>query len=353
MTNLTVLAAGDHFVLPRLLTGAVRAEVGAGADIAELTLPWPDVPFGRVAEVEEASGTEEELIAALQSRRVLVTQLAPVTGRVLDACPDLELVAVCRGGPVNVNVEAASRHGVRVAYAPGRNAAATAELTVALILAVIRRLPALHGSLRGGTWRGEFFRYDECGIEVEDTTVGLVGYGAVGSRVASAIRALGGHVLVHDPYVDDDALAGVAERAATLEDLMGRARIVSLHARVTPETRGLVGRAALARLPEGSYLVNCARGGLLDYDAACDALASGRLAGAAFDVYAQEPPPAGHRLFQLARDGHNVITTPHVAGASRAVAEKAARIVAAEVARFAKGEELEHLANPEASASQR
>ncbi|MEV0600489.1 2-hydroxyacid dehydrogenase [Streptomyces sp. NPDC050315] len=338
----TVLAAGDHFVLPRLLTEQVDAATGGAAEVRELLLPWPHTPFGPVAEVREASGSEDEMIEALQGARVCVTQLAPLTERILANCPDLELFCASRGGPVNANLDAATRHGVAVCYAPGRNAVATAEHTLALILAAARGLGDVHTDLRRGVWRGDYFDYDNCGIEIEGATVGLVGFGAVGSRVAKVLLALGATVLVHDPYADPERLAGIAEQVS-LEELLTRSRIVSLHARVTEETTGMIGRKQLDLLPEGSVLVNCARGALMDYDAACDALATGRLAAAGFDVFPEEPVPDGSPL--LTAPG--VVLTPHIAGGSQGVAHKAARIVAGEVGRFLRGEPLAHCANPE------
>ncbi|MFC5143620.1 2-hydroxyacid dehydrogenase [Streptomyces aureoversilis] len=343
----TVLAAGDHFVLPRLLTEELRAAAPeAPLDVRELTLPWPHTPFGPVAEVDEASGTEDALIEALRGVRVCVTQMAPLTERVLKACPDLELFCISRGGPVNANLAAATRHGVAVSYAPGRNATATAEHTLALLLAAARGIGDVHTDLKRGAWRGDYYDYDACGIEIEGCVVGLVGFGAIGSRVARVLVAMGARVLVHDPYVPAEALAGLAEQV-TLEELLHRSRIVSLHARVTDETLGMIGRAQIAAMPRGSVLVNCARGALVDYDAVCDALESGHLAGAGFDVFPAEPVPAGARL--LSAPG--VVLTPHIAGGSRQVAHKAARIVAAEVSRFLDGKPLAHCANPEVLAA--
>ncbi|MEU7281158.1 2-hydroxyacid dehydrogenase [Streptomyces sp. NPDC045431] len=339
----TVLAAGDHFVLPRLLTEELRAATpAADLDVRELGLPWPHTPFGTVAEVDEASGTEDELIEALRGVRICLTQMAPLTERILKACPDLELFCVSRGGPVNANLEAATRHGVAVCYAPGRNAVATAEHTLALILAAARGIGDVHTDLRHGTWRGDYYDYDRCGIEIDGAVVGLVGFGAIGSRVARVLVAMGAKVLVHDPYVTPEAVDGIAD-LVPLDELLGRSRIVSLHARVTEETRGMIGREQIAAMRPGSVLVNCARGALVDYDAVCDALDAGHLAGAGFDVFPVEPVPAGARL--LSTPG--VVLTPHIAGGSREVAHKAARIVAAEAARFLRGETLAHCANPE------
>lgn len=336
-----ILAAGDHFVLCSLLADALRAELGGATEIRELVLPWPIEPFGPVAEVEEASGTEEELIEALAGVSICVTQMAPLTERVLAACPDLELFAVCRGGPVNANLAAATRHGVAVCYAPGRNAPAAAEYAVGLMLAAMRRIPETHASLREGRWEGAHYTYERSGFELEGTTVGLIGYGAIGSRVARILRGFGARVLVHDPYVDPDVLEGIAE-PVDLPDLLVRARIVTLHARVTPETEGMIGADQLATMPPGAVLVNTARGALVDYPAVCEALRSGHLGAAAFDVFPEEPLSPDSCLHQAP----NVVMTPHLAGASRPTAQRAARIVVAEVGHYVRGEELSHCANP-------
>ncbi|MFG1704711.1 2-hydroxyacid dehydrogenase [Nonomuraea sp. M3C6] len=334
--TIRVLAAGDHFVQNRLLIDALKREVPGEVDVSELTLPWPVQPFGRVGEVDEASDVEEELIEALRGVEVCVTQMAPLTKRVLDASPDLRLFCVSRGGPVNANLEAAAQAGVAVTYAPGRNAVATAEHTLAMLLAATRRIPQTHADLAGGVWRGDYYMYDNVGPELEGSTAGLVGYGAIGRRVARMLEGFGANVLAYDPYVD------VPGRGVGLGELLERSRFVSLHARATPETTGMIGAAEIAAMPEGSILVNCARGALLDYDALCDALDSGHLFGAAMDVFPEEPIPQGSRLLTTP----NLVMTPHLAGASKETAMKAASIVAADVARYVRGEPLAHLATP-------
>ncbi|OKJ90511.1 2-hydroxyacid dehydrogenase [Streptomyces sp. TSRI0107] len=332
-----VVAAGDRFVLPSLIAEAVRHE--HPADVRELRLGWPLEPFGPVAEVAEASDAEDELIEALgDGRQVLVTQMGPVTARVLDASPGLRLVVVCRGGPVNVNLDAAKSRDVRVCYAPGRNAAATAEFTVGLMLAALRRIPQAHIPLAGrGSWEGAaYYTYEHSGLELEDLPVGLVGYGAVGSRVARVLCAFGAQVMVYDPYARGE-IHGL--RVSSLDELLRRSRLLSLHARLTAETRGLIGARELDLLPAGAVVVNAARGPLLDEGALCAALASGRVSAAALDTYAHEPLPPDSPLYGFA---DRLVLTPHLGGASRAVAEKAARIAAAEVGRWARGESLAH-----------
>ncbi|MEW2618959.1 2-hydroxyacid dehydrogenase [Streptomyces sp. NPDC048106] len=335
-SSVRVLAAGDRFVLPSLITSALARQ--ARCDVWELTLGRPREPFGAVAEVREASDAEDELIAALAGADVLVTQTAPVTERVLAARPELRLVAVCRGNPVNVNLDAARKHDVRVCCAPGRKAAATAEFTVGLLLAALRRIPQAHELLAGqGDWAGSrYYTYEHSGLELEDLPVGLIGYGAVGRRVARALGALGARVMVYDPYARGETLG---LRMASLDELLRHSRVISLHARVTEETRGLIGARELALLPPGAVVVNAARGALLDEGALCDALEDGRLAVAALDTYADEPLPADSRLRTV---GGRVLLTPHVGGASRAVAEKGARLAAAEVGRWVRGEALVH-----------
>ncbi|WP_427922470.1 2-hydroxyacid dehydrogenase [Streptomyces sp. cg40] len=340
--TLRVVAAGDHFVLPSLITSAMAEELREHPfTVSELTLGWPLEPFGRVAEVEEASDAEDELIGALRSShaQVLVTQMGPVTERVLTTCPDLQLVVVCRGGPVNVNLDAAKTHDVRVCFAPGRNAAATAEFTVGMMLAALRRIPQAHELLTGqGSWEqgATYYTYEHSGLELEDLPVGLVGYGAVGSRVARALCAFGARVMVYDPYVHGE-IHGL--RVATLDELLRRSQVITLHARLTPETRGLIGPRELALLRPGAVVVNVARGPLLDEEALCEALESGQLSAAALDTYTHEPLPPTSRLFGLT---DRLILTPHLGGASRAVAEKAARIAAEEVGRWTRGASLAH-----------
>jgi D-3-phosphoglycerate dehydrogenase / 2-oxoglutarate reductase len=332
MRTVKTLLAGDHFVRNELLATALSTIPEVTFDLREVTLPWPLTPYGRVAEVDEASDAEEQLIAALSGVELAITQMGPFTERVLEAAPDLRFLVVCRGGPVNVNVPAAIKRGIRVASTPGRNAVAAAEHAVALMMSALRKLPRLQRTLEQGEWRSDLYAYDECGGELDGSTVGLVGYGAIGQRVARVMLAFGAQVLVADPFVDQ-APEGI--ELVELDELLRRSDVVSLHARMTDQTRGMIGAGQLALMPRGAVLVNTARGGLLDYEATADALESGRLGAAAFDVFPAEPLPAGSRLLSAP----NVVMTPHLAGATRQTAHRAGSIAAEAVAAFLAGKD--------------
>ncbi len=333
-----VLAAGDRFIRSSRFKDSLLNALGAEVEVTEIEYPWPDVAFGRVAEVDEASGTEEETIAALEGATAIVTQLAPLTRRVIEASPDLRLIAVSRGGPTNVNLDAARDQGVRVANVPGRNGIATAEMTVGLALALLRRIPIAHDSLMRGDWRGDLYRHDVIGGEASGAVIGLLGAGAVGSHVARVFAAMGARVVVFDPYLPEGELDGIAEHVVDIDDVFRRSDLVSVHARLTDETRHMVNARTLELMKSGSHLVNAARGGLVDYDAVAAALESGQLRGAAFDVFPEEPVDFSHRLFELARAGHDLVLTPHIAGASVQTAQRAADGVADEVRRYISGE---------------
>jgi D-3-phosphoglycerate dehydrogenase / 2-oxoglutarate reductase len=343
VTSLRILAAGDHFVGPELLEQELRARVDhRELDFVTLTTPWPLEPYGPVGEVEEASGSEDEVAAAIAGAEVAVVHHAPVTRRVLEAANGLRIVVCTRGGPVNVNVDAATERGVAVSYAPGRNAPAAAEYAIGLLLAAMRRIPETHAELRGGAWRSDYYAWEHAGLELGGATVGLIGYGAIGRRMARLLDAFGAQVLIADPYLDPAAIE-VGE-PVEVSELLERSHVVSLHARLSDETRGMIGAAELARMPRGAVLVNTARGELVDSDALCDALESGQLAAAALDVFEQEPLPATARLLRAPR----LVATPHLAGATRQTARRAARIAAEEVARYAAGEPLRHVVDPAA-----
>jgi D-3-phosphoglycerate dehydrogenase len=247
----------------------------------------------------------------------------------------LRLIAVSRGGPVNIDMKAARERNILVVNTPGRNASAVAEFTIGAILAETRMITRGHESLRRGEWRGDLYRADLTGEELSEMTVGVVGYGHVGTKVVRLLKAFGCKILVCDPYVQlsvDDLQDGVEQ--VSMARILGDCDIVSLHARVTEETRGFFGAEQFAAMKSGAYFINTARGPLVDYVALTEALKSRHLRGAAIETFGVEPVPPDWELLHL----DNVTLTPHIAGASVKTVKFAAEAAAEEVRRFIAGE---------------
>lgn len=337
-----VLCAGDEFITPAMLVEALTSHVEGSSEFVTLASRWPSEPWGHDDEVAEFAGDEAEIAELAADAELLVTHLAPVTERVLRSAGRLRLVATTRGGPTNVNVPAATRRGVAVVNLPGRNARAVAEFTVGILIAGRRNIARSHARMWAGEWTGDLYRYAETGPELAGRTVGLVGLGQVGTRVAELLRAFGVWLLASDPYVAPDVAAERGVELTDLDTLLERSDIVSLHPRLTGETRGMINRTMLARMRPGAYLVNTARGELVDEQALLEALASGHLSGAALDTYHPEPPAPDHPLRKMPQ----VLIVSHLAGASRDVTQRATRRIAAEVGRFLRNEPLDHCLNP-------
>jgi phosphoglycerate dehydrogenase-like enzyme len=275
---------------------------------------------------------------------VLVVEADLVHADVLEGCP-LVMIGCCRGDPVNIDLELATRKGIPVFHTPGRNADAVADLTLAFLLMLARHLGPIQDTFRAGAKRitgaGDYLEmYSRfTGVELGGRTVGLVGFGAVGREVATRLLAFKARVLAYDPYVDTPP-PGVAMRG--LDDLLRESDFVSLHAPVTPETQNLVSRDRLALMKPTAYFVNTARAALTDEDALYEMLAAGRLAGAALDVLAEEPLQPDNRFLKLP----NVLVAPHIGGATVDVTRHQSEIVVDAIERHLRGERPRWVANP-------
>jgi D-3-phosphoglycerate dehydrogenase / 2-oxoglutarate reductase len=337
-----VAIIGDRFMLSSCFETALRARCASfPLDISSHDLPWPDEPMEHGYAIEgmdglkEYMGTADEVITRAGDAEILVTQLAPLSDSIMERLPRLKCVAVSRGGPVNIDMAAARARGIRVVNTPGRNASAVAEFTIGAILAETRNLTKGHDALRKGEYRGDLYRADVTGRELSEMTVGLLGYGEVGRRVVKLLKAFGCRILVCDPYVQlsaDDLKDGVTQ--CDFAHLLRTSDVVTLHARVTPETTGIINRDALLAMKSDATLVNTARGPLLDYNALYDVMSQGHLRGAMLETFAIEPVPADWSLLQLP----NVTLTPHIAGASVRTVTYAADLAAEEVRRYLAGE---------------
>jgi len=268
---------------------------------------------------------------------LIIRSATQVTAEVIDRAENLKAIGRAGIGVDNIDIEAATKRGVIVANAPESNTVAAAEHTLGLMLAAARRIPAADASLKGGEWKRSSFK----GVEVREKTLGLIGLGHVGAIVARGALGMGMKVLAYDPYVSEDRMRSMnVERAETTDEVFENADFVSLHVPRTPQTMGLVNEETLAKMKPTSYLINVARGGIVDEAALYEALKGGVIGGAALDVFAEEPT-TDSPIFALS----NVVVTPHL-GASTAEAQDRAGITAAEqVATALRGQVPMHAIN--------
>jgi len=300
--------------------------------------------------VKEAKGDSSNIKKHIRDADVVVTGYAPLTMAIMEEAPRLRVIGVSRGGPVNVNVEAATSMGVVVLRAVGRNAVSVADQTLGMMLSESRNISRLHHSLRTGQY---FKEVDEHGrqrymsgfrwMELEGKKLGLIGYGQVGERVAARAKAFGMNVMVYDPFVDAEMLRGEGCVKVGFDDLLASSDIVSIHARLTPETRHMIDGEALKKMKPTAILVNTARGELIDEAALVTALKEGWIAGAALDVFEDDPIKRGNQLLSL----DNVTLTPHSAGRSPETEMRGYRQIAHQVASYLRGEDVNpiHVAN--------
>ena len=299
----------------------------AGPDLAARLAAVPGLRIAICPEEDDGA-----LARALPETDVLWHVLKRCTAAMIAAAPRLRLIQKIGVGVNTINLEAAVERGIPVCNLPGTNARAVAELTLGLMLAVLRRVPRFDAALRGGTWLDPALQ-DGIG-ELGGRTVGLVGYGAIPRLLAPVLVALGCEVLYAARRPVADALAV----RRPLDALLAESDIVSLHVPLTEETANLIDADALARMKPGAILVNTARGGLVDPAALVAALRDGSLAGAGLDVFVHEPHDASEPLFQLP----NVVATPHIAWLTTGTFDRSFALAAENCRRLAAGEPLLH-----------
>jgi D-3-phosphoglycerate dehydrogenase len=339
---MNILVVGDSYMASSYFRSAFQeVEKRHAVEYAEVDRSRSSLaPTESERRLREYEGSPEELVELARGVEILVVHGAPVTEEVL-ASGSLRLVCCARGGPVNVDLDAASAHGIPVVTTPGKNAAAVADQTLAFLIMLARRFPnAQRFLLEGGHVGTSAFEGAQfLGHDLEGHVLGLVGYGHVGKQVAARAVGFGMTILIHDPYLPEEPIEPF-ERVATLDELLGRADFVSLHLRATAESQNLFGPEEFATMRPGAFFVNTARETLVDEQALMDSLSSGHLAGAALDVVR---PRTDGRHPLLAYE--NVVMTPHIGGASYETLLRGAGMVAEQILRFAAGAPLDHLAN--------
>jgi D-3-phosphoglycerate dehydrogenase len=259
---------------------------------------------------------------------IIIRSATRLTADLIERADRLKAIGRAGVGVDNVDLTAASKRGIVVVNAPESTVVSAAEHTLGLLLALTRRIPQAHAALEAGRWERSQF----AGLELADKTLGLIGFGRIGQQVARRARGFEMRVRAHDPYVAPERFRELGvDRAETLDELFSDADFLSLHATLTPETRGMIGREQIRKLKDGVRIVNVARGELVDEEALAEALESGKVAGAALDVFAKEPYEGP--LLGLA----NVVLTPHLAASTQEAQDRAGIIVAEQVAAALEG----------------
>ena len=280
----------------------------------------------RVRRIEELGPTAESPPEGAWDRAaeadLIVTHMCPVSGALIERASRLAKVGVCRAGVENIDLAAARARSIHLYNVPGRNAVAVAEFTIGLILAERRNIARAHGSIADGNWQKRFANYGH-ETEIAGKTVGIVGFGLIGQTVASYLTALGARLIVHDPWQPAEFIERRGGRSVSLAALLRESDVVTLHARASAGSRPIIGSSELRLMKRTAVLINTARAALVDCQALLEALRARQIAGAAIDVFAEEPIARDSPWRQL----DNVTLTPHLAGSTIEAFHHAPRLV--------------------------
>lgn len=303
--------------------------------------PDPLERLQKIAEVElnphGRSPTREELVTALAEADGLLAGHDPVDRGILDAAPKLRIVARHGVGTDRIDLDEATRRKVLITWTPGANARAVAEYVFALVLGLFRHTPAASASMRAGQWDPRGFM----GRTLYKKTLGVVGFGSIGRLVARIGQGFEMRVIAHDPFINDAGDSGVD--LTTLDGLLEKADVVTLHCALTEDTRHLIDEAALPKMKSSAVLINTARAGVIDTQALCRAVSEGKIAGAALDVFDQEPPPGDDPLCSAP----NILATPHIAAYAQEAVSEMDRMCADDLIAFFSGKKPQYPLNPE------
>ena len=348
MSKLNALLLGDAMIHSEGFTKAWEKYLGNFGDVAfsgDWEPSWDKLQYRRL-EVEKR-GPEIEPCDPLilqhgAQANVLMGLFVPVSSAVMKAMPNLKIVGVSRAGLENVNVEEATKRGILVFNVMGRNAHAVSDFTVGMMLAECRNIARAHFSIKSGEWRKTFVNSDSV-PELGGKTIGLVGFGNIGSLVAKKLSGFEVNVLVYDPYANPDDIAAVGCKSVGLEELFSTADFVSIHARLTDANKKMINGKLLGLMKPTAYFINTGRAGLVDQEALAEALREKRIMGAALDVFTTEPIDPASPFLSL----DNVTLTTHLAGTTSDALTNSPYLLTADVARLFSGEKPRYIVNPQ------
>lgn len=287
----------------------------------------------------------EDLENRANGCEILIIESDVLSNKFIDSNPNLKLIVVCKGGVVNVDIAYANSKGVQVAHTPGRNADAVADLTICFMIMLTRHLLPAIKTFSTGDWnkigkRETYLAFQ--GYELVGKNIGLVGLGAIGFRVANRLKAFNAQVQAYDPFVSQEQALKYGVNLVSLEALFSHADIISIHAPNLPSTRGMITKELLKRMKPSAYFINTARAELVDEKALLESLQNRNIAGAAVDVFLEEPLPVDSLWYDLP----NVVCTPHIGGASKDVIYHQSQMVIQIIEEYCQGKPLSFIAKP-------
>ena len=252
---------------------------------------------------------EDELLQEIQDANIVISHISPISTKAIHSARNLEAVCIMRSGIENVNADSCRERGIKIINAPGRLAVPVSEFTVGLIISEMKNIARSHQRMQAHNFDNHFPNA-QYSVNLKGKNVGLVGCGMVGSRVARIMKAFEANVLIYDPYLPAEKIAADGYRPVSLEELCAQSDVISIHFRLTPETKGMIGPAQFALMKPNCVLINTARAGLVDEAAMMDALKNHKIAGAGLDVFHEEPLTDSNALLSM----NNVTITNHMAG---------------------------------------
>lgn len=313
-----ILVIGDPLLSSKKLAKAVYDVLGKNVKVDCVDWkPANNEEFWYLRSIVEKQGPSvgkppKEIFNFVAEADMIITQHTPINAAIIEAAKNCKIIGVCRAGVENIDINAATKKGIAVSRTMGRNAHAVSDYTIGLMLAEMRNIARAHAELKKGNWKKEYTNAGFIG-DMYEKTIGLVGFGYIGHLVAKKLSGFDVNILVYDPYAKEEDIKASGGKKVTLEYLCENADFISMHARLTDETKGLIGKEQFALMKPTAYIINTARAGLINEQALIDALQKKKIGGAGIDVYWVEPPAVDHPFMSL----DNVTITPHLAGSTK------------------------------------
>lgn len=311
----------------------VQVDIVENPDLIDSKDACMEVMFQTEKKGAESVTCNPQVVNEMKTADIAIVHITPVNKAVIDQCQNLKLLGVMRGGVDSVNVEYLKEKGVMVVNAPARSAHAVADFTVGMILSEVNNIAKSYHGIMGGRWLKEYANNDNV-HDLCTRKVGIIGCGNIGREVIKRLQAFGCDIIVYDPFIESGAIEAMGYHAVTKCELLEQSDIISVHLRLSDETRGFLSEEEFKKMKKNCVLINTARAGLVDQRAMLEALREKRISGAAVDVFEEEPLPIGNEYVKL----DNITMTSHIAGTSCDTFQNSVNLIFEEIKRYLQGE---------------